>query len=81
VVIERARLRELAWGDHRQMEAVLKDNPGGFDVVMGADVVYVQEFITPLFETARRMLKRSPRVRDSSSPARESVGSYQLHAS
>ena len=63
VIIERARLRELAWGDEPQISAVLRDKPDGFDVVMGADVVYVQEFIQPLFQTARRVLKLDYNVR------------------
>lgn len=62
VIVERARLREVAWGDARQVAAVLNDNPGGFDVLVGADVVYVQEFVAPLLDTARRMLRRSPQV-------------------
>lgn len=63
VIIERARLRELAWGDNNQIAAVLGDNPGGFDMVFGTDVVYVEEFIALLLKTARKMLKPDSQAR------------------
>lgn len=36
----RARCRELLWGSEEHARALLEESPGGFDLVLGADVIY-----------------------------------------
>ena len=55
VIIERARLRHLAWGDEQHIHGLLTANPASFDLVIGADVVYAEEFVPLLFHTAGRV--------------------------
>lgn len=37
--------------------------PTGFDIVLGADVVYAEEFVPMLFQTARALIKNSNKAR------------------
>ncbi|KAK9828449.1 hypothetical protein WJX72_000046 [[Myrmecia] bisecta] len=62
VVIERARLRRLAWGEAAEVAALQRDFPGGFDVVLGADVVYVEEAVPQLFAAITAMLAHHPQA-------------------
>lgn len=55
-MIERARLAQLAWGDKQHLAALQKQYPEGFDIILGADVVYVEEFVPQLFKTARALM-------------------------
>ena len=55
-MIERARLAQLAWGDKQHLAALQKQYPEGFDIILGADVVYVEEFVPQLFRTARALM-------------------------
>jgi hypothetical protein len=61
VVIERLRLRRLCWGDESNI-SVLLDQFNHFDIVLGSDVVYMEECIPLLFATIARVLKRSSQV-------------------
>ena len=56
VFIERARLAHLAWGVEQHILALQKQYPGGFDVILGADVVYVEDFIPQLFNAAKALI-------------------------
>jgi hypothetical protein len=62
VVIERARVRQLAWGNSQHAAQVLSLSPGGFDLVIGADVVYVEEAMPALFQTIATLLADKPKV-------------------
>lgn len=82
VIIERARLRRLAWADAPAAAALAAEPlrspaaknmawwrgppppapPTGFDLVLGADVVYVEEAVPALFATATALLSSSPQV-------------------
>jgi len=61
-VIERLRLRRLTWGDKRHQAAMLKEF-GCFDLIVGADVVYVEEAVPLLLASIAALLKREPLVR------------------
>lgn len=61
--IERVRLRRLAWGDSAGLAAARRDAPGGYDVVFGADVVYVAEAVPALFASISTLLAKSPSAR------------------
>ena len=84
MVIERARLRSLAWADASAVKALAKEalgartsrsaawrQPGwpplcsaaGFNLVFGADVVYVAEAVPALFAAAAALLSASQEAR------------------
>lgn len=56
IFIERARLAVLAWGDEQHISDLQKQYSGGFDIILGADIVYVEEFVPHLFKTARALI-------------------------
>lgn len=53
ILLEKMIVKKLVWGSDEDMAEV---SGGGFDVVIGTDVTYVAEAISPLFETARKMI-------------------------
>lgn len=63
VIIERARLQHLSWGNSGHIGKLRKAHPAGFDLIIGADIVYAEEFVTELFRTAHALLKDSAQVR------------------
>jgi hypothetical protein len=48
----------LAWGDREAIQKLMTDSPDGFDLVIGADVVYQREYIIPLLQTIFATVKR-----------------------
>ena len=60
-VIERLRLRRLAWGDAGHLAALLKEF-GCFDVIVGADVVYVEEALPLLLGSITTLLSKDSSV-------------------
>ena len=62
VVIERARLALLPWGPRQELSDFAQRHPAGFDVIVGADVVYVAEFVAALMATIEALLSHSPQV-------------------
>ena len=60
-VIERLRLRRLAWGDAGRLAALLKEL-GCFDVIVGADVVYVEEALPLLLGSITTLLSKDSSV-------------------
>ena len=60
--MERARTRCLCWGDAAQIAILCKEFPGGFEVILGADVLYVAQAIGPLFTSIGALLAASPEV-------------------
>ena len=62
VLIERASLHLLPWGQGPYLEALKQRRTAGADVLLGADVVYEASFIAPLMQTAAALLKPSPQV-------------------
>ena len=63
VVIERARLRQLTWGDASHLPALQQEFPGGFHTIIGADVVYNADCVPDLFATAVALLAGSGSAR------------------
>lgn len=51
-------VKKLVWGNKEHITAIkdLCNNEGGFETIIGTDVTYVAEAITPLFETARELI-------------------------
>ncbi|GFZ15551.1 S-adenosyl-L-methionine-dependent methyltransferases superfamily protein [Actinidia rufa] len=48
--------RRLEWGNRDHIEAIKELNGGGFEVIIGTDVTYVPEAISPLFATAKELI-------------------------
>ena len=46
---------QLRWGHARTIQALLHKY-GTFDVIMGSDIIYVEEIIEPLFDTVSQLL-------------------------
>ena len=63
VIIERARCRCLCWGDTTQQSRLAAEFGNGFDMILGADVLYVPEAIGPLFAACAHLLASAPQVR------------------
>ncbi len=60
-VIERLRLRRLAWGNAGHLATLLKEF-GCFDVIVGADVVYMEEALPLLLGSISNLLSQDPSV-------------------
>ena len=60
-VIERLRVRRLAWGDAGH-QASLQKEFGHFDLILGADVVYVDEAVPLLMASLAALLRQSAQV-------------------
>lgn len=48
--------RKLEWGNRDDIEAIRRLNDKGFDIILGTDVTYISEAITPLFSTAKELI-------------------------
>ena len=60
-VIERLRVRRLAWGDIGH-QASLQQEFGRFDLILGADVVYVNETVPLLMASLAALLRQGAQV-------------------
>lgn len=50
-------IKKLYWGNKEHIESVKKVTKNkGFDVIIGTDVTYVAQSITPLFQTAKELI-------------------------
>lgn len=47
---------KLEWGNSDQLNHILDENPGGFDLVLGADICFQQSSIPLLFDTVKQLL-------------------------
>ena len=45
---------QLRWGRH---VSTFRERFGDFDVIMGSDIIYVEEIIEPLFDTIQQLLR------------------------
>ena len=61
-MVERLRLRQLAWRSERDRADLAADIPGSFDVIVGADVVYNEGAVPDLFSCCKQLLKCTPQV-------------------
>ncbi|KAF5726147.1 hypothetical protein HS088_TW23G00888 [Tripterygium wilfordii] len=55
-LLSRLYTKVLDWGNKEHIEAIKEINSEGFDVIIGTDVTYVPEAISPLFATAKELL-------------------------
>lgn len=62
LVMERARLCLLAWGNNQHQNAIAS-RFGLFDVIIGADVVYAPEALHSLFRSCSAMLRTALHAR------------------
>ena len=69
MIIERARLQLLPWGPGPYLDVLCKRHPAGFDVVLGADVVYQTCFVGSLLHSVKKLLAPHPQVPALSSEA------------
>lgn len=63
VVIERARIQQLIWGNERDTLRIRTLRPQGFDIVVGSDVAYVEEAIPALLHAVSSQLSHEPQVK------------------
>jgi predicted nicotinamide N-methyase len=54
---DRLQTMKLYWDNQTDMDAALKTtNNKGFDIILGADIIYTQEAVLPLLNTVDKML-------------------------
>eukprot|EP01025_Chloroclados_australasicus_P054426 TRINITY_DN6451_c0_g1_i4.p1 TRINITY_DN6451_c0_g1~~TRINITY_DN6451_c0_g1_i4.p1 ORF type:complete len:348 (-),score=35.03 TRINITY_DN6451_c0_g1_i4:290-1333(-) len=58
IISERVRCQQLVWDDTKNIQNCVKISPlnRSFDVVLGTDVMYSQEFVKPFFSTCQQLL-------------------------
>lgn len=56
VFLNKLAIRRLEWGNKDHLKIVRDLNPKGFEVILGTDVTYIPEAISPLFETVRALI-------------------------
>uniref|UniRef100_A0A5B7BJR0 Methyltransferase type 12 domain-containing protein n=1 Tax=Davidia involucrata TaxID=16924 RepID=A0A5B7BJR0_DAVIN len=49
-------IKRLEWGNGDHIEAIKELNDSGFEVIIGTDVTYVPEAVSPLFATAKELI-------------------------
>lgn len=62
-------VKKLEWGNADDIQAIKQLNREGFDVIIGTDVTYVAQAITPLFATARELISTSRLAENKKEPA------------
>lgn len=65
---EKLIVRRLEWGNRDHIEAIKKVNNRGFDIIMGTDVTYIAEAISPLFATAKELISSNDSVSKDQEP-------------
>ncbi|OVA04465.1 Methyltransferase type 12 [Macleaya cordata] len=68
-ILNKLFTKRLEWGNRDQIEAIKEMNPKGFEVIIGTDVTYVREAISPLFATASELISYHESVTGVSKPA------------
>ncbi|XP_045826355.1 protein N-lysine methyltransferase METTL21A [Trifolium pratense] len=48
---------KLEWGNTDQINEILQKHPGGFDIILGADICFQQSSIPLLFDSVRQLLQ------------------------
>ncbi|KAJ1292125.1 hypothetical protein BS78_02G368500 [Paspalum vaginatum] len=49
--------KKLEWGDSDHISSIIEEHPGGFDLILGADICFQQSSISPLFDTVERIIR------------------------
>ncbi|KAJ4951302.1 hypothetical protein NE237_028134 [Protea cynaroides] len=68
-LLDKLVTKRLEWGNRDHIEAIKEMNHCGFEVIIGTDVTYVPEAISPLFATASELISSNSSIRDGSKPA------------
>ncbi|KAK9131239.1 hypothetical protein Sjap_011726 [Stephania japonica] len=68
-VLHKLVTRRLEWGNKDDIQEIKQINSNGFEVIIGTDVVYVAEAISPLFETARELISTNTGIQGDFKPA------------
>ncbi|XP_058105966.1 uncharacterized protein LOC131249310 isoform X2 [Magnolia sinica] len=58
ILLDKLLAKTLEWGNKDDVEAIKGLNQDGFEVIIGTDVTYVPEAISPLFKTARALISK-----------------------
>ncbi|PHU28536.1 hypothetical protein BC332_00629 [Capsicum chinense] len=61
--------KKLEWGNRDDVESIKRLNGRGFDVIIGTDVTYVADAISPLFATAKELIRSSRGDKEGCTPA------------
>lgn len=48
---------KLEWGNSDHLSSIIEKHPGGFDLVLGADICFQQSSISCLFDTVERIVR------------------------
>jgi hypothetical protein len=48
--------RQLVWGDKERLDDLRRQYETGFHLVLGSDIIYVEEILDPLFQSVQRLL-------------------------
>ncbi|KAH7523836.1 hypothetical protein FEM48_Zijuj06G0054400 [Ziziphus jujuba var. spinosa] len=69
--LDKLMTMRLEWGNRDHIETIKKVNSRGFDIILGTDVTYVSEAISPLFSTAKELISttRGSNSKDQEEPA------------
>ncbi|KAG5555746.1 hypothetical protein RHGRI_006405 [Rhododendron griersonianum] len=54
--LDRIVTKRLEWGNKDHIEGIKKLNDTGFEIIIGTDVTYIPEAISPLFATAKELI-------------------------
>lgn len=54
--LDRIITKRLEWGNKDHIEGIKKLNDTGFEIIIGTDVTYIPEAISPLFATAKELI-------------------------
>jgi hypothetical protein len=55
----RVMCQQLVWGDQQHVEKALQHSgASGFDIVLGSDIIYVEDILKPLWETVAAVVCR-----------------------
>ncbi|XP_062101326.1 uncharacterized protein LOC133807169 [Humulus lupulus] len=55
-LLDKFIVRRLEWGNREHIETIKEVNNNGFDIIIGTDVTYIAEAISPLFATAKELI-------------------------
>ncbi|XP_060208528.1 uncharacterized protein LOC132635932 [Lycium barbarum] len=61
--------KKLEWGNRDDVESIKRLNDTGFDVIIGTDVTYVAEAVSPLFATAKELIRSGSGDKEDGTPA------------
>ncbi|KAL5559467.1 hypothetical protein UlMin_035678 [Ulmus minor] len=54
--LDKLIVKKLEWGNKVDIESIKEASNSGFDIIIGTDVTYIAEAISPLFATAKELI-------------------------